>query len=209
MSIEISGPAYRIHTQRSIMRCWHPNDAVLLSTAIAQSLDHLRVWMPWAHEEPKDLQRRINWLREARGKFDLSQNFLYGIFDPDETQVLGAIGLHARIGKGALEIGYWIHAHHINQGLATEATAALTKVAFEVNQVDRIEIHCDPNNFRSAAVPQKLGFAHEATLRRRIEDHEGQKQDSMIWTLFVEDYPVSQAAAAVMTAFDAMGRKIL
>jgi len=59
--------------------------------------------------------------------------------------VLGSTGLHTRVGAGAREIGYWIHQDYINQGLATEATAALTKVAFAIDQVTRIEIHCDPN----------------------------------------------------------------
>lgn len=165
--------------------------------------------MPWAHEEPKDLQQRVAWLRQARGQFDLGQDFIYGIFNPDETQVLGALGLHSRVGDDALEIGYWIHAHHIKQGLATEAAAALTKIAFEVNQVARVEIHCDPTNLRSAAVPQRLGFTHEATLRQRVENHEGHRRDSMIWSLFAEDYPASQAATAVIEAFDAIGQKIL
>lgn len=207
MPVENLSPAYRIHTQRLVVRCWHPGDALLLSTAIAQSLEHLRAWMPWAHEEPKDLQQRMDWLRQSRGKFDLGQNFTYGIFNLDETQVLGGTGLHSGVGNDALEIGYWIHAHHINQGLATEAAAALTKVAFEVNQVARVEIHCDPTNFRSAAVPRKLGFTHEATLRQRVENHEGRKRDSMIWSLFAEDYPTSKAAATVAEVFDGMGKK--
>ncbi|MBD1866455.1 GNAT family N-acetyltransferase [Cyanobacteria bacterium FACHB-471] len=209
MSAEHFSPDYRIHTQRLVLRCWHPADALLLSTAIAQSLKHLKDWMPWAHEEPKDLQQRIDWLRQSRGKFDLGQNLNYGIFNPDETQVLGGIGLDTGIGNDALEIGYWIHAHHINQGLATEAAAALTKVAFTVTGVARVEIHCDSTNLRSAAVPQKLGFTHEATLRQRVENHEGHKRDSMIWSLFAENYPISKAAAAVVEAFDAMEQKIL
>jgi RimJ/RimL family protein N-acetyltransferase len=208
MPVEVLNPAYRIHTQRSIVRCWNPSDAALLSTAIAQSLDHLKVWMPWAHEEPKDLQQRIDWLREARGKFDLNQNFLYGIFNNDETLVLGGTGLHPRIGRSALEIGYWIHAHHVNQGLATEAAAALTRVAFEVNQISRVEIHCDPNNHKSASVPRKLGFTHEATLRQRVKDSNGRKQDSMIWTLFVEDYAASRVADTAVEVFDVIGRRI-
>jgi hypothetical protein len=43
------GPAYRIHTQRMVIRCWHPQDAPLLKEAIDQNLDHLRPWIPWAH----------------------------------------------------------------------------------------------------------------------------------------------------------------
>ncbi|HIK19097.1 MAG TPA: GNAT family N-acetyltransferase [Leptolyngbyaceae cyanobacterium M33_DOE_097] len=207
--MEIPGPAYRIQTQRLIVRCWHPSDAPLLSTAISQSLEHLQTWMPWAHREPKSLQQRIDWLREVRGEFDLNQNFLYGIFDLTEERVLGATGLHTRIGKDAFEIGYWVHADHINQGIASEAASALTRVAFEVHQAARVEIHCDPQNFRSAAVPRKLGFVHEATLRQRVEDQDGRKRDSMIWSLFATAYQASKAAAIELEAYDVIGRKLL
>jgi len=209
MPNKILHPAYCIRTQRLVLRCWQPKDEALLSTAIAQSLDHLKVWMPWAHEEPKEPQQRMTWLREVRGKFDLNESFVYGIFNRDESLVLGGTGLHPRIGKDALEIGYWIHVHHINQGLATEAAAALTRVAFEIHQVVRVEIHCDPSNLRSAAVPRKLGYTHEATLRQRTEDHIGRKRDSMIWTLFPEEYAVSKAAGCAIEAFDVIGRKLL
>ena len=47
------GPAYRIHTQRLVLRCWQPTDAPLLKAAIDASLEHLRPWLPWAQHEPK------------------------------------------------------------------------------------------------------------------------------------------------------------
>jgi RimJ/RimL family protein N-acetyltransferase len=203
------GPAYRIHTQRLVLRCWHPQDAPLLTAAIAASLEHLRPWMLWAQYEPEDLQTKIERLRWRRGEFDLGQNFDYGIFNREETQVLGSIGLHTRVGPGAREIGYWIHQDHINQGLATEAAAALTKVAFVIDHVTRVEIHCDPGNVRSAAVPRKLGFCHEATLRHRTKTPDGQLRDTMIWTLLTDEYPRSPAAAAEIEAFDVLGRPLL
>lgn len=207
--MEIFGPAYRIETQRLVLRCWNPADAPLLKAAIDENLDHLRPWMPWIHEEPQSLQQKINLLRQFRSQFDQGENFIYGIFSLDEHSVLGGTGLHPRIGKDALEIGYWIHVHHIGKGLATEVAAALTKVAFEVEQVDRVEIHCDPNNHSSAAVPRKLDFIHEATLRRRVEDHNQQKRDSMIWSMFAEAYASSPAIHAKIAAFNALGQKLL
>jgi RimJ/RimL family protein N-acetyltransferase len=208
MSASVPGPAYRIQTQRLIIRCWQPSDAALLKAAIEESLDHLRPWMPWAQDEPQELQDRVGWLRRARGKFDLDRDFVYGIFSPDESQVLGGTGLHTRVGEGAREIGYWIHQDYINQGLATETAAALTKVAFEVDEVNRVEIHCDPQNVRSAAIPRKLGFVHEATLRQRVADADGERRDTMIWTLFADEYPTSPAASAEIEAFDAIGQRI-
>src|SRR5690606_30691199 len=112
----------------------------------------------------------------------------------DETVVLGGTGLHRRVGDGALEIGYWIRADRVGRGLATEVTAALTRVAFELHHVNRVEIRCDPVNHRSAAIPCKLGYTHEATLRQRIADANGKLRDAMVWTLLESEYPASPAA---------------
>jgi RimJ/RimL family protein N-acetyltransferase len=209
MSPTIPGPAYRIQTERLVLRCWDPRDAPLLQAAIDASLEHLWDWMQWARGEPQDLQTKIGLLRRFRGNFDLGNDFVYGIFNPEESQVLGGTGFHTQVGKDALEIGYWIHVDFINRGLATETARALTRVAFTVNEVKRVEIHCDSDNVRSAAVPRKLGFVHEATLRRRDVTPGGEPRDTMIWTLLDDEFPDSPAASAAIQAFDAIGRRIL
>jgi len=210
MSIPYPGPAYRVATPRLVIRCYDPRDAQMMKTAIDESLDHLREFMPWAAYEPEDLQGKIARLRRFRGNFDLSVDFVHGIFNLEETRLLGGTGLHTRQGANVREIGYWIHKDYINQGLATEVSAALTRVAFEVDQVERVEIHCARENVRSAAVPRKLGFTYEATLRRRSLANPGQApRDTMIWTLFADEYPASPAAAAQIEAFDAFGRKLI
>lgn len=205
----MGAPAYRIHTRRLVLRCWEPKDAPLLQEALLASLEHLRPWMPWAQDKPGDLEARVAWLRECRGRFDSDRDYVYGIWSRDETQVLGSSGLHTRPGEGALEIGYWVQVAHINQGLAAETAAALTKVAFEVNRVQRVEIHCALDNVRSAAVPRKLGFVHEGTLRQRDWTPSGGLRDLMVWTLLAAEYPQSAAATAEVEAFDVMGRRIL
>jgi RimJ/RimL family protein N-acetyltransferase len=208
-SNEVPDPAYRIRTRRLIVRCWDPSDAALLKAAIDASLEHLRPWMAWAEDEAESLQAKIQRLRRFRGSFDLDEDFTYGVFSRDEKQVLGASGLHTRAGERAREIGYWIHAEHINQGLAAEVAAVLTRVAFEVDKVARVEIHCDPRNVWSAAVPRKLGFVHEATLRQRTTCSDGERRDSMIWTLLAEEYETSRLKRAEIEAYDVIGRRIL
>ena len=203
------GPAYRIETARLVLRCWSPGDAQLLKEAVDASLEHLRPWMPWANDEATDVDSRVALLREFRAKFDLGQDFVYGIFDADESGVLGGTGLHMRSGPDVREIGYWIHIDHIGKGLATESTAALTNVAFVVDGVSRVEIRCDPANVRSFAVPAKLGFTHEATLRRAGIAGDGSARDTMVWTLLAEEFPSSPAAKAVLSAFDATGRRLV
>ena len=122
--------------------------------------------------------------------------------------MIGGTGLDPRVGPGALEIGYWIHVDHINKGYASEATAALTRVAFQVNNIQRVEIHCDLKNIRSAAVPQKLGYTLDATLRKRPLSNSS-LHDVMIWSIFADEFLSSPLAALRIEAFDAAGQKIL
>ena len=102
--------------------------------------------------------------------------------------VLGGTGLHPRGGEGAREIGYWIRADQVNKGYATEVAAALTRVGFEIEKLRRMGIHCDVDNVRSAAVPPKLGYTHEATLRRRLKSSDDRFHDEMVWTMLAEEY---------------------
>jgi RimJ/RimL family protein N-acetyltransferase len=205
----VKGPAYRIETRRLVLRCWSPGDASILKAAIEASLERLLPWMDWARNEPESVEAKTEKLRQFRGEFDLGRDFIYGIFSRDEKEVFGGTGLHTRLGEGVREIGYWIHKEQTRQGLATEAAAALTKVAFEIDKVDRVEIHCDPNNTASLAVPRKLGYVHEATLRKRLLTPQGSQRDNMVWTLLAEEYPASPASGAEVKAFDVAGRRIL
>ena len=211
---ELSGlivpPPYRIHTERLVLRCWEPRDAPLLREAVDSSLDHLRPWMPWADAEPQPLSETIELLRRFRGQFDLGHDFVYGIFASDESEVVGGTGLHTRVGGDALEIGYWIRASRIGHGLATEITAALTRVALERCGVDRVEIHVDPVNERSLAIPRRLGFVEEATLRRRLAGRQGEEpRDCVVFTLFRSDLAGTPAAAARVEAYDAAAARVL
>ncbi len=203
------GPAYRIESERLVIRCYNPKDALHLQKAIQESLEHLRPWMPWVRDEPEELKVKIERLRLFRADFDLSKNYVYGVFDPNETELVGGTGLHPRVGLNAFEIGYWIHVNHINKGYATEISAALTKIAFEIENVKRVEIHCDPDNIKSAAIPKKLGYVYEATLRGRTETIEGVPSDSMIWLILREEYLKSPAAKAKIVAYDVFGNLII
>jgi RimJ/RimL family protein N-acetyltransferase len=199
---------YRVETERLVIRCYEPRDAPLLKDAVDSSLEHLRAWMPWAHSAPQTLDETVELVKRFRSTFDAGEDFTYGIFAADEDELLGSTGLMPRIGPGGLEIGYWVRSSATRQGIATESSAALTRVGLEVCGADRIEIRIDPSNEASLGVPRKLGFVEEATLRRRLPTPEGGPQrDVTIFTLFRED--LDPSLAPELRGFDALGRQLV
>jgi RimJ/RimL family protein N-acetyltransferase len=201
------GIPYRIEVAGGpVIRCWEPRDAALLKEAVDSSLEHLKAWMPWAHDEPQTLEAKVALLRLFRGNFDLGEDFVYGVFSPDESEVVGGTGLHTRAGEAALEIGYWTRASHAGRGIATSVAAALTKVGIERGRVDRIEIRVDPANEVSCRIPRRLGYHEEGILRRRLPTTDGSpRRDAVVFSLLAEELPGSPAAAAELRLFDARG----
>ena len=62
---------------------------------------------------------------------------------------------------------------------------------------------------RSAAVPRKLGFRHDGTLRERSLRGDGSRGGRMVWSLFANEYEESPCARAQCEAFDVLGRALL
>ena len=200
--------AYRVETQRLVLRCWSPADAPLLRAALDACDTHLRPWIPFMKDEPRSLEQTALWLRGHRAAFDMGTMYRYAVFDRTEQNLLGENMLMARVGPGGLEIGYWTHKDAVGRGIANEATCAMIRVAFDIEKAERVEIMCAPENRASASIPERLGFTHEATLKKRAVDTQGVSRDLMVWSLFAQDYPSSPAAGLAYRAFDCMGEAI-
>ena len=146
-----------------VLRRWQPSDAPLLLDAIAASLPELRRWTPWVIPDPFEVGVLAERLAKFHLQFDGGETFIYGVFDPSESEVLGQAGLYARIGPNALEVGYFLRSDATGRGIATEATRLLVDVAFRVIGVERVEARCEPGNTSSVAIPRRLGFSLRET----------------------------------------------
>lgn len=139
-----------------VIRLWELSDAASLSRAAAESYEHLRPWMEWAAAEPMSLKQRRAQITQWRSDWEQNRDALYGVFVNGE--IAGGCGLHRRLAEDGLEIGYWIHARLVRQGLATRAVALLTEAALALPGITHVEIHHDKANEASGAIPCRLGF---------------------------------------------------
>lgn len=90
-------------------------------------------------------------------------------------QVLaGIIGLHGISWDNRLtSVGYWLGGTFLRRGLMIRALAGVVGIAFAEYQLNRIEMRAATGNQRSRAVPERLGFHYEGTVRQAewLYDH--------------------------------------
>ena len=62
-------------------------------------------------------------------------------------------------------IGYWLAADFQGLGIMTKTCAYLVNYCFDKLNMNRVEIRCASQNYKSQAIPKRLGFKEEGTLR--------------------------------------------
>jgi ribosomal-protein-serine acetyltransferase len=150
-----------------VVRRWLPADAEALVTAVTESAEHLRPWMPWIAQEPMSVGQRLALIEDWNRDWAVGGDAVMGVFVGD--QIAGGSGLHRRLGPDGLEIGYWIHTDFTRRGLATLVSALLTDAAFELPEIQRVQITHDKANVASGGVPRRLGFSLVDEKRDPIE----------------------------------------
>lgn len=171
---------FPILTPRLRIQPRYVGEGPVLHNAILESFDHLKPWMPWATGESTLAGAELH-CRRAHAEFILRQNFVLSIYSRETGELVGSTGFHnPNWDVPSLHIGYWIRAREEGKGYITEAVNALTRYAFEVIGVRRLEIRCNANNPRSLAVMLRLGFQQEAILRSDERGTDGKLRDTVI-----------------------------
>ena len=173
---------------RIALRRWRDEDAQPLYDAIIESQERLRQWMAWA-DTYHTVEDAIEFVRRQSGHWALNQHVGLGLFSRADNELLGSAGFHVRdYHIPSLEIGYWLRQSAEGHGYMTEAVRLLTRFAFEDFGAQRVMIRCDARNARSKAVPERLGYVFEGTLRHDAIDPAGEVRDTLVYAMIPDDY---------------------
>lgn len=107
----------------------------------------------------------------------------------DTDQTIGTLAAHPHRPR-VWEIGYLLTRDHWGHGYAGEAVTALIDLLFGPAGARRVYADVDPENARSLALLDRLGFAREGLLRAEWETHIGVR-DSVILGLLADEWRVS------------------
>ena len=99
-------------------------------------------------------------------------------------KVVGEIVLHHinHQDKNA-KIGYFLSSGAQGQGIMTKTVKVLVNVAFSKLHLHKISLEIAAGNQKSLAIPRRLGFVYEATLKEQMLIS-GKYEDEIIYSIF-------------------------
>lgn len=134
-----------------------------LFEVVERNLDHLHEWMQWAVEGYSiSHTRAFTELSERQWVAGQTMNYLIFV----EGEIAGGAGYNFvdRTNRGT-ELGYWLERRRTGKGIVTRSVRSLIEHAFGDLEMHRVVIRCAEGNTRSRAIPEKLGFTEEGTMR--------------------------------------------
>jgi ribosomal-protein-serine acetyltransferase len=172
-----------------LLRSYEPADATELFHAISESRVHLRKWLMWVDQTTKP-EYCQQFIAQAQQQMHDQEGMALGIFEGDK--IIGGIGMHhwEHVTKKA-QIGYWISGQYEGKGIIHKSLSLFIGFLFNNVGLNKIEIHYDPANKRSAAVAKKLGFATEGYLRQSVLRN-GRLEDMIVTGLLKSEWQSNQ-----------------
>ena len=161
----------RLETERMALRLPQHSDFNAWTALRQDSRDFLVPWEPtWSadHLSRKAFTNRVYWAQRASRNNSAIPFFMERLVD---GALLGAITIdNIRRGPAQMAtIGYWIGAPHARQGYMAEAIEAVTRHAFTVLDLSRIEAACLPDNAASRAALERAGFKYEGVAQSFLQ----------------------------------------
>lgn len=146
---------------------------------------YLREWLPWV-DGSRTIEDTKSFIQLTKQQFVANNGCQAGIWY--NGSLAGVIGYHGLNGMSKhTSIGYWLGQKYQGHGIMTKACRAFVNYALADLQLNRVEIRCAEKNYRSRAIPERLGFMMEGTIREAewLCDH---YVDHVVYGMLAKDW---------------------
>lgn len=161
----------KIRTDRTVIEVVSSENAELLLNYHIENREHLAPWEPTRNEEYFTLENFSAMLSDNQDTFRDKTALKFVALTPDRSEVI-AVCEFTNIVFGpfqACNLGYSIAEKHQGKGLMTEVLNSAIDYVFDELNLHRIMATYAPQNTRSAAVLERLGFEREGLAKSYLQ----------------------------------------
>lgn len=146
-----------------IIRRWVNEDWEALLEAVSEPSDTLARWLPrWTRPSEASVRE---WIAGTDIWWCLAESYVWSVWN-QAGDLLGEINVHTLDWKNqTAQLGYWVRTSRSGHGVATAAVRRVAQWAFEVLDLQRLEIQVAPDNVASLRCAVKIGAVMEPTVK--------------------------------------------
>jgi len=157
-----------------------------------RNADHLRPWSPAppAGTNPVAFTELGRSIGRHRSDWKAGSGYVF-VVTPREMgePIIGRVALTS-VTRGpfqSAQLGYWIAADRVGQGLTTEAVQLAVRFAFDTLSLHRVQAAVMPHNAASRRILAKTRFREEGFAQRYLRIG-GKWEDHLLYGLTVEEW---------------------
>ena len=131
------------------------------------------------------------WITEALNDRANCKRMPFTIIDKHDKQICGSTSFgNISFFDKRVEIGWsWLGTNYMSTGVNRHAKFALLSYAFEVMNMERVEVKTDNQNARAKAALIKIGMKPEGVLRSHMQMHSDRRRDSIYYSILKNEWP--------------------
>lgn len=157
-----------------------------LYQAISDGYEDYIKWLNWPKAIPT-VEMLEEECRKHHADFILREFIRYLVIEKETGEIVGRCAFPSFQANWTIPqfgISYFIRKSKRSKGYATEASHAMSLLAFRVLQAKKLEIYCDAENVASTKIPLKLGFKIEYTQKGGWLRQDGQLAELQTYSIF-------------------------
>lgn len=161
-----------------LLRVWRPEDAEAVYRACQDPEIPRWTTVP----APFLLEHAVSWITTGvPAAWENGTGAPFGVFDPETGELLGANGLISIDNRPRTgEMGYWVAPWARGRGVATTATRAVARWAFDTLGLQRLVWRAALGNHISRLVASRVGFRPEGVARSILPERDGTAGDAWV-----------------------------
>ncbi|GAB3537310.1 GNAT family protein [Pontibacter brevis] len=165
---------------RVLLRPFQPSDTEALRTVAFDE----EIWRYMITRISNDTELEA-WVQTAMNGYESGTRYTFMIEDKATGQLAGSTS-YGNISEpdSRLEIGWtWLSKAYWGSGMNRHCKFLLLRHAFEVLEMERVELKGDALNMRSRKAMLKIGATEEGILRSHTLMHDGRRRDTIYYSI--------------------------
>lgn len=148
------------------------------------------IWT-WYTEDLTNPNALESWMTKRLEESRRGEKMSYAVRLNETGEIIGSSSYgHIDWTEKGIEIGWtWLGKRFIGSGINKHMKYLMLSHAFDIMDIERLELRTDEQNARSRRAMEKIGAKHDGTLRNHRSTQGGRRRNTVVYSILKSEWP--------------------